>query len=414
MSEDGLISKISAMFAVFCLCFLVSCFRGSAAEAELAPPQDLKMVTLNTNYSLTWFWEQTAAEPGAVTFTTQYVSRYKLKRAKGPKWNLACEETTRRSCDLTRLNLHYLSIFMLRVRANMDGRHSEWVNREFCPDKEAEIGPPSKVELAAAGSALDVSITDPLSSSNTSMKEHLPDLFFHIHYWERSDEKKVLVLNSTTNMVTLSDLKAWTWYCVSVQSRYNFYDKMSVFTSPQCVQTEGTIPWWQIFLFFLGSLLVCFLVVLLALYGSHWCYRFCKTTFFPHDQLPPHFKRPLFDSPGSDNPRLVVSDSESELLCEGVIVCPECSVLEIHSSAVPPGELEGDGSCRHLRQDSSSSGDSGVYSTGRSSSVLQPNSGLSFTDVEHSCSDSEHVKMMETGFKFAPVITAEAVTDVSV
>ena len=41
------------------------------------------------------------------------------------------------------------------------------------------------------------------------------------------------------NTVTLPDLRAWTWYCVSVQSRYDFYSKTSAFTTPHCMQTEG-------------------------------------------------------------------------------------------------------------------------------------------------------------------------------
>ncbi|XP_037542182.1 interleukin-10 receptor subunit beta [Nematolebias whitei] len=414
MSEDGSISKISAMFAVFCVFLVLLCLHGSAAEAELAPPQDVKMITLNTNYTLSWAWDQRTAGSGAVTFTTQYVSRYKLKMKK-PRWNTACEAASRRSCDLTRLNLHYLSIFMLRVRAELNGRHSEWVLKEFCPDKDAEIGPPSKMDVSAAGSALDVSIMDPLTSSNTSMREHLSKLSFHIHYWELSDERQVQVLNSTTNLVTLSDLKAWTWYCVRVRSYYDFYDKSSSFTSPQCALTQGTVPWWQIFLFFLGSLLMCFLLVLLFLYGSHRCYWLCKTTLFPNEQLPPHIKQRLFDSPDSDCPRLVLSDSKSELLCEDVTFCPDCAVLEIHGSAAPPAGLEGSNSCRHFRQDSSSSGDSGVYSAGRNSSVLQTSTGLSFTDVDREPgSDLERVKMLQMGFTFSPAVAADVDTDASV
>lgn len=57
---------------------------------------------------------------------------------KSPRWNTACEAASRRSCDLTQLNLHYLSIFMLRVRAELNGRHSEWVLKEFCPDKDGK------------------------------------------------------------------------------------------------------------------------------------------------------------------------------------------------------------------------------------------------------------------------------------
>lgn len=39
--------------------------------------------------------------------------------------------------------------------------------------------------------------------------------------------------------MTLPDLKSWTWYCVMVQSRVEYYNKSSSFTSPLCMQTEG-------------------------------------------------------------------------------------------------------------------------------------------------------------------------------
>lgn len=37
----------------------------------MPPPQNITMVTLNTNYALSWDWEQSAAGP--VSFTVQYV-----------------------------------------------------------------------------------------------------------------------------------------------------------------------------------------------------------------------------------------------------------------------------------------------------------------------------------------------------
>lgn len=46
-------------------------------------------------------------------------------------------------------------------------------------------------------------------------------------------------LSTVVNLVTLSDLKAWTWYCVVVQTRNKNYWKESSFTSQQCIQTKG-------------------------------------------------------------------------------------------------------------------------------------------------------------------------------
>lgn len=82
------------------------------------------------------------------------------------------------------------------------------------------------------------------------------------------------------------------------------------------------------------------------------------TTIF---SSPPH--QYLCDSsPGSDMPRLLTADSEAELCCDKLTICPEVVLLEIHLPpplTAPPSELEQD-SGRHIRQDS---GDSGIHST---------------------------------------------------
>ncbi|XP_038575682.1 interferon alpha/beta receptor 1b-like isoform X1 [Micropterus salmoides] len=411
---------MSTMYAALYACLLFWCLH--AVGAELAPPQQVTMMALNTNYTLCWDWDQSAAESDAVTFTTQYVAKFKLKsKKKSPNWSMACDNTPHRSCDLSAFNLHYLGIYVLRVRASANGRHSDWVLKEFCPDKDAAVGPPSKVDLSPAGSDLDVFISDPLTSTNSSMKEHLSKLYYHILYWERIVDTQALrteTLSSSANVVTLPNLQAWTWYCVSVQSREDYYNKSSSFTSPQCMQTEGATPWWLIFVYFLGSLVICFLVMLLSLYSSFWCYKTVKSTLCPPDQLPPHLKKYFCASPGSDIPHLLSRDSESELLCDKVTVCPESPVLEIHNpppEALPvlPADLEPDSSSRHSRQDSSSSRDSGVYSTGGSSSLQQPSSNQSSGQAPF---DMEQVKMqdMASGLKSQLLTADEGIVDMCV
>lgn len=66
--------------------------------------------------------------------------RYQLRfrKTRKPNWITACNETAARSCDLTPFNLHYLGIFVLRVRAGVGGGHSEWEELEFCPDKDGK------------------------------------------------------------------------------------------------------------------------------------------------------------------------------------------------------------------------------------------------------------------------------------
>lgn len=408
---------MSTMFALVRLCFLFLVLQSSAAEAELTPPRDLHMITLNTNYTLAWNWDQNSAGSDSVNFTVQYAGNHQMKK-KNPKWKTACEETPARSCDLTGLSLHYLGLYMLQVRANLNGRHSAWVWKQFCPDKEAAIGPPSKVRLAAAISTLDIFITDPLTSSNTSMKDVINDLKFQILYWEEPEAGKSLMpetLSVDVNIVTLSDLKPRTRYCVMVQSLYDFYNKTSSFTPPLCTQTQGVTEWWKIFLYFLGSLLIFFLLMLLILCGGHQCYQLVKTTFFPGVKLPP-----FSFLPDADYPRLIVSDPEGDR-CDPVTVSPASAPLEINvdpavDSAAPPADLDQDSSGRHSRQNSSSSGDSGVYSAGGNSGALQQNVASSSFQGTKFHFDSEKVKLLNINseFKVSRVIADEGVVDMEV
>ncbi|MEQ2310549.1 hypothetical protein AMECASPLE_010139 [Ameca splendens] len=403
------------MFTVVPLFLLFGSLQFGAAEAEPNPPHSLDMITLNTNYTLTWDWDQSSVGSDPVTFTVQYTGNHQLKK-KTPRWNTACRETTGRSCDLTGFNLHYLGLYMLRVQANVNGSHSVWEYKQFCPDKEAAIGPPSKVRLSAAVAALDIVITDPQTSSNSSMRDLLK-LSFQICYWEQSEDGKVLnheTFITESNMPTLSNLTPWTQYCVRVQSRYEYYNKTSSFTPPQCIQTEGVVPWWKIFLYFLSSLLLCFLVVLVFIYGGHQCFQFCKATLFPGEKLPSPLKHHEIDYPC-----LLVSDSELDL-CDPVIICVESAILENNvdpaaDSTGPPVGLGQDSSGRHSRQNSSSSGDSGVYSAGGNSGALQHNIASTFPDVKRHF-DSEQLKMlsMKSDFKVCPVIPDEGVVDMEV
>lgn len=139
--------------------------------------------------------------------------------------------------------------------------------------------------LTPAGSLLDLHIRDPQTNFNSSMRELLPELYYRITYWEApahlqvagaaaaatgcpsvcpltvrvsvppqgwlqsSPEQRpplpppaggVMVLNSSSNLVTLPGLRSWTWYCASVQSVASFQSKISRSTAPLCRQTEGT------------------------------------------------------------------------------------------------------------------------------------------------------------------------------
>lgn len=60
------------------------------------------------------------------------------KKPAEVRWNLVCANLSRRSCDLSEAQLLYLGKYVVRVRADAGGTHSEWVMLKFHPDEHGE------------------------------------------------------------------------------------------------------------------------------------------------------------------------------------------------------------------------------------------------------------------------------------
>ncbi|KAL4608968.1 interferon alpha/beta receptor 1b-like isoform X2 [Arapaima gigas] len=329
-------------------------------SAALPSPQGVTVQSLNTQYLLKWAWPHRTTRNQTVTFTAQYISKYKF-RYKAKQWITVCENITDTQCDFTDKSIYYFGIYLLRVRAYHGEESSSWVQQEFCPDKDANLGPPSKVEVTPVDNGLTVNISDPLSSTNTSMRDFHKNMYYSIQYWKHmtAESKDVVYFNATRNVVTLLNLDGWTVYCLRVQSRYDFYHKASNFSLPECVQTRGSTPLWQIFLFFLLSTVLCFACILLPSYAILKMYRLIKHIFFPSCQIPFSLQENLYDSsPSSDHPSLLTLDSEVEVCLQKLEMSPEEAHLEVYAiNEVDAGDLKDSHHSRH------NSRDSGVYSS---------------------------------------------------
>ncbi|KAF4109511.1 interferon alpha/beta receptor 1a-like [Onychostoma macrolepis] len=270
----------------FSVCSLLL-LNASAGFGDLRRPENVSMDSLNTRYVLRWDWPHETAANQTVTFTAQYIQEFRTQKKNYEKyWKSVCVNVLEHHCDLTGAALHYLGIYLLRVQANTSQQTSGWVQIRFCPDKHAALGPPSSVTLNSVEGDLEIIITDPLSSTNQSMKTLLDNRFsYHIQYWRRSEEPQTAkVLETKNNVVTLTELDRQTWYCVRVQSRDDFSEKSSVFSDTHCTRTEGQMPYWQIFLYFLISLL------LLLYFCFKKMFPLLKNTFCPAIQLPDHIQ----------------------------------------------------------------------------------------------------------------------------
>lgn len=318
---------------------------------QVPPPMNPTVQAFNTNYTLHWDWAGMDRQHG--NFTVRYISKFRLKRSRNQSiWRTACEETSNMICDLNPLNLHYLGIYTLQIRATVNGHHSEWVHMDFAPAKDAAVGPPTRVLVSPVGSDLQVSISEPQTSNNTSMKEKIPSLFYWFTYWEHHANDKrsqALSKDSRNTMVILEDLKSWTRYCVSVQSRTIEPNRTSDFTNPVCISTQGEFLWGKFSWIFGTCLFLAFLILLGILLGCFYGRKCFKTSVaqpvFLDEQ---HWHFP---------PMLRSSDWQSEQ-CDHLTI-KLSSQDRVHSSARPEW------------QSGSDSQDSGIYTTSNKSTAEQ-------------------------------------------
>ncbi|XP_043104814.1 interferon alpha/beta receptor 1a-like [Puntigrus tetrazona] len=359
----------------FCVCFLLL-LEVSSGLGDLRRPENVRVDSLNTRYVLRWDWPHETAANQSVSFTAQYLSEFRMRKASSEKyWKSECENVLELRCDFTGAELHYKGLYLLRVRANTSQQSSDWVWIRFCPDKQAALGPPSNVKLNSVERDLEIIITDPLSSTNQSMKTLLGDkMSYHIQYWTGSEEpQKAKDLETKNNLVMLTDLHRQTLYCVRVQSRDDFYNKSSIFSDTHCIRTEGQMPYWQRFLFFLISLLLCLLLVLLYC-CFHKMFMIFKTTFCPAIELPDHIQELWLSD--SEKPQLLAPESP-ESVCEPLVVVSadlDAVAVDEHLNA------EEQDSSAHSRH---GSGDSGVYSTEEDSCHRSTHTDLQTSSRKH-------------------------------
>ncbi|XP_016097611.1 interferon alpha/beta receptor 1a-like [Sinocyclocheilus grahami] len=186
------------MKALRCFCFSVCALlllEESSGFRDLRRPENVSVDSLNTRYVLRWDWPHETAANQTVTFTAQYLEEFRSRKASNEKyWTSVCVSVLEHRCDFTGAELHYNDLYLLRVWANTSQQSSGWVQIRFCPDKHAALGPPSSLKLSSIKGDLEIIITDPLSSTNQSMKTLLNDrLSYLIQYWRRSAEPQVSV-----------------------------------------------------------------------------------------------------------------------------------------------------------------------------------------------------------------------------
>lgn len=258
---------------------------------KLPSPQNVKMHSINFKNILQW--SPVIYHKGRVHYSVEYQSYYDNQYKQEPL-EKGCTNISSTKCDLSN-ELTIMVGYFLRVRAEYKDEASEWSNAtEFEPFYDTEIGPPLAVIVKPRLDMFDINISEPVNENdNKSMREYFPELGYQVSYWEDVQEKKVKSTYIQQKMTTLANLKPWTTYCLKVKP---LLDNMITHPSSVICETtkdNGRIAEWKIFLLFLASFFIVFLVITGIFYVSLHGYRTIRYIFFPSFNLPEHIKEYL-------------------------------------------------------------------------------------------------------------------------
>ncbi|XP_062302811.1 interferon alpha/beta receptor 1a-like [Osmerus eperlanus] len=228
----------------FCLAVIFS----SSVFAALPSPQNVKMDAINTRYILLWEWNQ--SQHDKVTFTAEFTFS---NDESG--YTRICTGMTQKWCNFSS-KLDYFASYELRVRAEGHaGLKSSWaIRKEFCPEEDATLGPPTHVRVEPGNGMVTISFREPMTEQGAPMSFILKNMAFKLQYWDTQtpSQKVTKVIQATQHTLILQPRKQ---FCLQVSAISEEYEKVSPHTQMQCVTTTGDLTVWLILLAVVGPAL---------------------------------------------------------------------------------------------------------------------------------------------------------------
>ncbi|XP_059954530.1 interleukin-10 receptor subunit beta isoform X5 [Mesoplodon densirostris] len=203
-------------------CLLVS------ALGTVPPPENVRMNSVNFRNILQW--ESPAFPKGNLTFTAQYQSYRKFQDI--------CTSTVLTECDFSSLSKY--GDHTLRVRAQFEDEHSDWINITFCPVDDTIIGPPS-IQVEALANSLHMRFLAPKIKNEPetwSMRNIYNSWTYHVQYWKNGSDEK-FPLTGQYDFEVLRNLESQTTYCVQVRGFLPDRNKTGEWSEPVCEQTAA-------------------------------------------------------------------------------------------------------------------------------------------------------------------------------
>ncbi|XP_068403087.1 interleukin-10 receptor subunit beta isoform X1 [Eschrichtius robustus] len=256
-------------------CLLVS------ALGMVPPPENVRMNSVNFKNILQW--ESPAFPKGNLTFTAQYQSYRKFQDI--------CTSTVLTECDFSSLSKY--GDHTLRVRAQFEDEHSDWINITFCPVDDTIIGPP-RIQVEALANSLHMRFLAPKIKNEPetwTMRNIYNSWTYHVQYWKNGSDEKFPVTGQY-DFEVLRNLESHTTYCVQVRGFLPDRNKTGEWSEPVCEQTtaDETTPSWVV-AGVLGASVCAALLLLIGCFVLLRCvYKKAKHAIPPRNSLPQHLK----------------------------------------------------------------------------------------------------------------------------
>ncbi|XP_078513078.1 interferon gamma receptor 2 [Lissotriton helveticus] len=266
---------------------------------ELPAPTNVRVKSYNLRQLLTWD-PVLPLDNSAVTYTVEYNSPIKYvveyNTISRHSWNpVTCEDATKTQCDFT--NTVPLSWrICLRVQATQGQLKSDWVEtQEFEASRDTVVGPVNSLNVTSEYGSLFISYSAPFHGTPEDWK-----LEYELCYWKKKsapEDKACIETKKTVH--TLSDVEAWTEYCVEVIPRYNTSrgKRRGKISDVVCTEIEATaftrVGYIAIILF--STMLIVFLVGLGCFFLLHKFHKDIKRWLYPPFRIPEHIEEYLHD-----------------------------------------------------------------------------------------------------------------------
>ncbi|XP_062312524.1 interleukin-10 receptor subunit beta-like isoform X1 [Osmerus eperlanus] len=270
------------MKAAFCIPIVLLFFMDGGVLAELPPPINVRIESINMELVLQW--DVALNTTDNITYTAEYRGFYLPYKA-------VCGNITALRCDFSSVLLPF-GVYSFRVRAELQREGSPWVEiLDFGMDEHTKIGPPSVI-LNASGINIEVTIEDPAFRIK-KFRDVYTRASYNITYWEKDQRDKAIYMSDIEqHRLVLPYLKFWTSYCVQAQVKTLRFNKLSQPSDVVCETTgkEGDKAWVLAVVIIVVVAVLVGLVVCGVLYGKKMV-RF----IWPKVKLPKHFKEYLWE-----------------------------------------------------------------------------------------------------------------------